>query len=277
MKYLLYILCLLVLSCDSGDNNTIFYAEYYMLLIDGAIDNNQLLPIGETADDGSFEYNNKSSFPTLSDYDHITMEATDEMGNPLATVQLDDYIDETFKIIFEKESEFSTLIYDPSFILEDKINIFNVILSESGPTISRTESTGDFNIVFNIQDEDGFSIEGVSVYMQYYMPEIGEGHGNEELLFRPTTRIDYSVANQSTIRFIIELLDGAIIQEWTNFYDQGENYFYFEPPVNEITAGLQVYKYSMEVLEEGEPDGRNDGGNSPTPYALSQNYPNPFN
>ena len=277
MKYLLYILCLLVLSCDSDDNNTIFYAEYYMLLIDGAVDNNQLLPIGETADNGSFEYNNKSSFPTLSDYDHITMKTTDYIGEILGTFQLDDYIDETFRIIFEKESEFSTFIYDPSFILEDKINIFNVILSESGPTISRTESTGDFNIVFNIQDEDGLSIEGVSVYMQYYMPEIGEGHGNEELLFRPTTRIDYSVGNQSTIRFTIELLDGSIIQEWTNFYDQGENYFYFEPPANEITGGLQVYKYSMEVLEEGEPEIRNDGDNFPTSYGLSQNYPNPFN
>ena len=277
MKHLLYILCLLVLSCDSGDNNTIFYAEYYMLLIDGAIDSDQLFPIGETADDGSFEYNNKSSFPTLSDYDHITMEATDEMGNALATVQLDDYIDDTFKIIFKKESEFSAFIYDISFILEDKINIFNLILSESGPTISRAESTGDFNIIFNIQDEDGLPIEGVSIYMQYYMPEIAEGHGNEELLFRPTTRIDYSVGNQSTIRFTIELLDGTIIQEWTNSYDEGENYFYFEPPANEITGGLQVYKYSMEVLEEGEPSGRNDNPIFPTSYGLSQNYPNPFN
>ena len=62
MKHLLYILCLFVLSCDSGGgDDVIFYEEYYMLSISGAVDDNQLLPIGETSDNGSFEYNNKSN------------------------------------------------------------------------------------------------------------------------------------------------------------------------------------------------------------------------
>ena len=135
--------------------------------------------------------------------------------------------------------------------------------------------TQTLNFIFNVQDEDGSPIEGVSVYMQYNM------FGNiEESLFRPTTLIDFSVADASTIRFVIELLDGTIIQEWTDSYTAGSGYFRFIPPENEITGGLQMYKYSMEILEQNEGDGRSEdflSPSSPTSNSLSYNYPNPFN
>jgi len=263
-----------VLSCDSGGDDAIFYKEYYMLFIGGAVDDNQLLPIGETSDNGSFEYNNKSSFPTLFNHTDVVMMKTSSSPDSDETFQLNDYTDGTFRILFKKEGEFSAFIYEPNFILEDKVNIFNITLSsENETTISRIESTGNFNIIFNVQDKDGSPIEGVSIYMQYNM------FGNiEEPLFRPTTRIDFSVADASTIRFVIELLDGTIIQEWTDSYTGGSEYFTFIPPENEITGGLQLYKYSMEVLEEGQPDERNDESPfQPTSYSLSYNYPNPFN
>ena len=110
--------------------------------------------------------------------------------------------------------------------------------------------------------------------MQYNM------FGNiEESFFRPSTCINFSVADASTIRFTIELLDGTIVQELTTFYSMGDGKeFYPEFPENEITGGLQLYKYSMEVLEENEGAGREvDDSQQPAAYSLSYNYPNPFN
>tara|TARA_Y100001970_G_scaffold285390_1_gene404906 strand:+ start:28 stop:846 length:819 start_codon:yes stop_codon:yes gene_type:complete len=272
-----------VLSCDSGDNNVIFYEEHYMLLIDGAIDNQQLLPLGITSDNGSFEYNNKSSFPTLFNHNNIIMARTSNEIYLNENFQLSDYTDGTFRIHLEKEdesSEFSAYVYNPDFILKDKVNIFNITISNRDITIARTEISGDFNIIFNIEDEQGLPIEGVSVSMQYSLHEnaIGEHHNNQGLLFRPSTRVDYSVSSIGTVRFTIELLDGTVIQEWIESDIQGMGSFYFTPQQDEITGGLQLYKYSMEILEQNEDDGRSDDFSppSPTSNSLSYNYPNPF-
>ena len=129
MKYLLSILCLFVLSCDDGyypaeiegctdptDTNFNEYATIndgscqsrYMMLVDGAIDVNQINSLGTTSLSGNLEYNNKSSFPHLFDNSNIEMTHTNEYGVILGLLHLDDYTNGELNLILVDNSSGET-------------------------------------------------------------------------------------------------------------------------------------------------------------------------
>ena len=95
---------------------------------------------------------------------------------------------------------------------------------------------------------------------------------NYSMQQRASTNIRYDIAYPGNVEFKIEYLDGTIIEEWTatlvGLYD-----YYFSP--QNSTTGIQVFKYSMKVLD-GQ-DGCIDNGMFTVCHRLYENYPNPFN
>ena len=265
-----------------------FYSERYMILVDGAIDENQLVPLGVTSNGGYLEYDNKASFPSLFDNTDIVMSYTDEFSNQLAEFQLDDLTQGYFNwLILENINTGQTYsmsnAFAPLILIEDMINVFDVYIGHNNMfNFTHSTQSGDFNLIFNFEHELNLDVDGISVSLQYALdcnPDIFWWCSDPEQynysINRPTTSFKFQICDaDDEVHFLIQLLDGTVVDEWIESYPLGEYTYQFTPPAM-ITGGLQIYKYSMYV-QGGEQC--EDGGWMPfSTYKLFSNYPNPFN
>ena len=294
-----------VFSCDDDfypaevegctDSNATNFNEYatindgscytkYMMLVDGVIDVNEINSLGTTSFSGNLEYNNKGSFPHLFDNSNIEMTHSDEFGNILGLLHIDDFTNGEFNLILVDNSSGETYnsintSLEP-LTIDDKVNNFNIeLLDNDNYNITHFISDGEFNLIFHINDVDGNPMENMDVFLQYtldcdsdlegsifYCDEEQSENINEN---RAITKFEFRVCQESEINIKIQLLDDTIIEETTDYYEANFNgYQYtFSSPSNLVTAGIQIFKYSIEFL---------DNHNSCDNY-LSDNYPNPFN
>ena len=262
-------------SCTNG------YYENYMILVDGAYDENQINPLGSTSPLGTLEYNHKGSFPHLFGFSNIEMLHTDTVANPLGFFYLDDLTQGEFNLILENNLSGQT--YDlmtawVPLIIENKINNYDiVVLDDNKYSITHSVSEGEFNLIFNINYEDDLPMENINISLQYVLdcnPGIfmwcSEGENQFINENRPTTSFEFSVCEGSEINIKIRLLDNVVIEEIEGLYSSGNYNFVFIPPSNLISAGIQIFKYSIEYLNR-------DNDDYPCGNYLSNNYPNPFN
>ena len=264
--------------CDDVDECIGHMAEcgtrsVFMLLADGIVDENQLNRIGITNNNGILEFNEKKYFPTF--YDSETFQGMDEFGHETGLLTLSDLTDGLFNIIL-KDSNMDKILTISDLVIIDGINIINISLDG---TYEILHQAGEFNIQFFVNDS-GVEQNNISIFLQYSCVPL-DGMGTSTycndliLLNRPSTTINFSLCSSSDVHTTISYLDGTIIDESSEFFNAGYYSRSFVPP-DEISAGLQVFKYSIIIGEDGCNCGNDNHWFNPI-CTLSNPYPNPFN
>ena len=91
------------------------------------------------------------------------------------------------------------------------------------------------------------------------------------LMTRPTTSFELSLCSSTNVELTISYLDGSVISQTNEFYSTGTYNLTLNPPIN-VSAGLQVFRYSMRVDSNVCTN-----CSFPVGCGLSDTYPNPFN
>ena len=322
MKYLLSILCLFILSCDSGGDDAVevegctdvdacnfnadatiddascdgnCYFEDYMILVDGAIDENEINPLGSTSPSGTLEYNNKGSFPHLFGLSNIEMLHTDEFSTNIGSMfTMADLTQGEFNLILKNnltEQNYYPMNDLAPLLIQDKVNTFDIVLlHDNSYNVNLSVSDGEFNLIFNINYENDLPVENINILLQYVLdcnPDIfwwcGEGGNSFINENRPTTTFElYTPCFENEVNIKIELLDGTLIEESTisDLGCLGSNSYTFVSPQELITSGIQIFKYSVDFLNSPFSCSYCDGAGSitlPPSDNYTANYPNPFN
>ena len=83
----------------------------------------------------------------------------------------------------------------------------------------------------------------------------------------------------NNIEYMEECLDNSELCQWNNNSQLNFEHEFFSLDSYSV-SGIQIFKYSLQILEDDEIDTRSNGLNDiilPSEFNLRQNYPNPFN